>query len=676
MFPNSSRGYGLGLLAPWLRLMLVIVFSTFFILINDLFLAAAFFAAGILFLLLNKRINKALVISTLPVTMILILISNIVFSPSFETSWRLWIFRVNAIGLYLGALKALRMGGVIAISLAWLGITPIPEMYEGLAWFVPAREWVSGILRGIQILRREFMVVAQSLIIRGLKWDSLGANIKNLSPLLSGIIPRIIDNTQKAALAAESHQPQVPTWYGDGTIVVKDLWVRYRENTEDAVKGLSFRISAGEFVYIAGVDGAGKTSLMRAIGGLVPWIMGEMRGKILISGIDTLNVPLSKVSRIARYISPDPFASIKGLTVGQEMMLLAYSETEARNCLQVMGIADLWLRETITLSGGQLVRLVLAGALATHPSILILDSPMEQLDPGGRQDFLDALQQWKEQEHSATILIADPFWRELQPYVTRVLVLHEGHLEADLSSPEFFVDEWLERCRLSRTNGFALGNQWRGDVGTVARLDNVVVELGDTPVLHGVTLEIRRGEIVVIMGPNGSGKTTAMLALAGAIAPKSGSVSRDGRVGYVFQDSALQMVCLTVAAEIAFGPKILGWSRSLIGAHSHAQLEWTGLDPLSCPLDLHPAQSRLLAIAAMNTDVSTMVLDEPTIGLDSLGVQRVVALVGSLVSNGRAVVIITHDQEIARIASRVVVINEGRVVYDGSVEGSPSVGGV
>ena len=73
----------------------------------------------------------------------------------------------------------------------------------------------------------------------------------------------------------------------------------------------------------------------------------------------------------------------------------------------------------------------------------------------------------------------------------------------------------------------------------------------------------------------------------------------------------------------------------------------------------------MLAIAACNTDVSTFILDEPAVNLDTSGIQKVMRLVGTMLEGGKAVVIVTHDKEIARLASRVVVIENGRVVFDG-----------
>jgi energy-coupling factor transporter ATP-binding protein EcfA2 len=157
-----------------------------------------------------------------------------------------------------------------------------------------------------------------------------------------------------------------------------------------------------------------------------------------------------------------------------------------------------------------------------------------------------------------------------------------------------------------------------------------------------------------------------MLTLAGAIAPSAGKVKREGDAGFVFQNPSLQIVGMTVQEELAFGPKILKWSESQIEAFVQAGLEWTELEPLACPLDLHPSKQRLLTIAANDVDSKIMIFDEPTIGLDSQEISKVMARVQEMLNRGVGVVLITHDENVAHLSHRVVIIDEGRVRYDGS----------
>jgi energy-coupling factor transport system ATP-binding protein len=324
-----------------------------------------------------------------------------------------------------------------------------------------------------------------------------------------------------------------------------------------------------------------------------------------------------------------------------------------------MGLSeDLWERETTKLSGGQQVRLVLAGALASQAKVMLLDSPMQELDPDGRAAFLEALRILHAQR-DATILMTDYFYQQVKGYVDRVLVLEDGLITHELSKEEFFNDPaWLKRTCLEETQA-TIETVELGEV--VAELQDVYVSLEENPILKGIDFSIRTGEFVTIMGPNGSGKTTAMLTLAGAIKPQKGKVVAKGRIGYVFQHAALQTVAMTVSDELRFGPNILKWSPAQTQAFVQAGMAFTGLKEDDCPLDLHPADIRMLEIAACNTELCAYVLDEPTVGLDSEGIAKVRALIGELRRQGKGVIVVTHDESMAQQADRVVVIQDGRI---------------
>ena len=651
----------LSALAPKPRLALVFGVGMFFVLINNLPGAVLLLALGLLLFVANENRNWVLAASA-PFSGFMLILYNTILSPPSAGGWQWALFTVNQAGLERGLVVGLRLIGQMLIGFAWLSATSIPEMYGGLAWIKPAREWVLGMLRGIQIMRREFVALTQSLIMRGLKWGSPLSNLRNLVPLTQAIIPRIIDNSQKGAFASQSHLRSA-VLAGRGGIVMEDVHVRYGRKLPDVLENINLQFLPGEFTYLAGKSAAGKTTLLRAMGGVVSWIMGEFRGRILVDERLTHKTPLATLCRTVRYIAPDPFASIHGLSVGQEIMFLAPDEKQARESLEIMGIGHLWERETTKLSGGQQVRLVLAGALVSGAQTFLLDSPMQELDPEGRAAFLDALRVLRS-KNECGLLVADPFWRELETHIERVLVLEDKQLIAEVAPREFFNGggKWLERCNLLHQElahiPVAPGN-------VIASLEGVHVSLENTVILRGVDFSVREGELVAIMGPNGSGKTTAMLALAGAIRPTKGQVLTKGSVGYIFQNAALQTLAMTTVEELSFGPRILKWTPPATDKFVRDGLGWTGLAVDDCPIDLHPADLRMLAIAACNTDISLLVLDEPTVGLDTAGIIKLNALIGTLRALGKAVVVITHDREIAAQADRIVTIKDGKVHAEG-----------
>jgi energy-coupling factor transport system ATP-binding protein len=205
---------------------------------------------------------------------------------------------------------------------------------------------------------------------------------------------------------------------------------------------------------------------------------------------------------------------------------------------------------------------------------------------------------------------------------------------------------------------------------------------GGVRAVDGVGLRIAAGERVAIVGQNGSGKTTLVRHLNGLLRPTEGTVWVDGadaadltvaqlaaRVGLVFQDPDRQIFAGSVRAEIEFGPRNLGRSRSEVGEATDEALEITGLAPeaRTNPYDLGGSRRKLLALAsvlAMRTPV--LVLDEPTTGQDARGVGRVRSVLDAVGAEGRTIIAISHDMRfVAECFDRVVVMREGRVIVDG-----------
>jgi energy-coupling factor transporter ATP-binding protein EcfA2 len=223
----------------------------------------------------------------------------------------------------------------------------------------------------------------------------------------------------------------------------------------------------------------------------------------------------------------------------------------------------------------------------------------------------------------------------------------------------------------------------------VIRCDGVAFTYPDgTRALDGIDLSIEAGERVAIVGRNGSGKSTLIRLWNGLLRPVAGRVLVDGRptdgrrvaelartVGMTFQDPDRQLFSSTCRREVAFGARNVGLRGRELDAAVDAALAAVGLEDRAGanPYDLGGSRRRLLAIAcvlAMQTPI--VVLDEPTMGLDTAEIARVAGIVASLTAEGRTVVAISHDPRfIAGSFERVVHLDAGRVVADSaSVEGA------
>lgn len=212
--------------------------------------------------------------------------------------------------------------------------------------------------------------------------------------------------------------------------------------------------------------------------------------------------------------------------------------------------------------------------------------------------------------------------------------------------------------------------------GLPVTLDGVHAGYGARPVLDGVSLALAAGESVALLGPNGVGKTTLTRLLVALLRPQRGTV-RVGdwdvaarrpdemarRVGYVFQHADQQLFERTVAADVAFGPRMLGRPADVTAVLHELALDG---DAQRHPYDLPAPRRKLVTLAGvLAMEPAVLVLDEPTAGFDSGLRDLVVAAVLRRLARGATVLAVTHDLSfVAEVASRIVVLRDGRVAAD------------
>ena len=195
---------------------------------------------------------------------------------------------------------------------------------------------------------------------------------------------------------------------------------------------------------------------------------------------------------------------------------------------------------------------------------------------------------------------------------------------------------------------------------------------GEIKALDNISLEIFKGECVVIGGENGSGKSVLMSIIAGLEQSSSGTVqiTDNVRAGLVFQEAETQILGETPAEDIAFGPKNLGWKKEQIDAAVKTALEKTGLtQKADFPARfLSGGEKRRLAVACMLAmELPIIILDEPYANLDYSGVKQVNALIRQLKKDGHTVIILTHEiEKCLGLADRFIILFRGKKVFDGT----------
>jgi energy-coupling factor transporter ATP-binding protein EcfA2 len=449
--------------------------------------------------------------------------------------------------------------------------------------------------------------------------------------------------------------------------------------------------------------------------------------------------------RTVNMLFQNPEDQIVTLTVEEELAfalenyLVPPSDMPQRinHALDLVGLSGFNDRSTLKLSGGEKQRVALAAMLAMEPRVLILDEPTSNLDPVGTREVLEAIQQVRERV-DVTLLIVEHEVDEVFHQVDKLLCVDEKKVQGPFSPREFIDTRGLEvRDRLGlwipQASEVSLELRERGvDSGSVALTGGELVTtvkarrealgssrpgpgrtmvaghgrsrrrpgrmLGETVikvrevgfsyptrsnVLRDVSLDIRRNELLAIVGQNGSGKSTLASMMNGILKPSSGTVFVHGRqttkykfaelakrVAYIFQVPEKQFIRNSVGDEMAHGLKALGVPEGEVEARVNDALRSVHLEERRAlsPYMLSHGQKRRLSVACMVvTEPEVVILDEPTFGQDWLHAQRLMDYLRELADNGAAVTFITHDMRlVAEYADRCVAMAGGEIIFDGT----------
>ena len=492
-------------------------------------------------------------------------------------------------------------------------------------------------------------------------------------------------------------------------VTVDELTFRYRRASEPAIRDISLTVEPGQVVLIAGPSGCGKSTLIRAINGLIPHAYpGESSGLVHVEGRPTAELRLREIARTVGTVLQDPAKQIVGATVeselafGPENLGMPRDEIHARirEVAARTGIESLLGRESSALSGGELQLLAVAGILMMRPRLYVVDEPLANLDPATAGRLLAILRDLAD-AGDAVIIVEHRVEEALDLRPDNVLYLEEGvcrylgpvdqFLEiADPRSVKLPFEVILEQARSGRLAA-PLPAPVGADPtsvadGAPARLEfrDVRASIGTHPVLQGVDASLGRAEIVAMLGPNGSGKTTAFRTAMRLLPLTGGTILVDGRdaserttaelattFGYVFQSPSQMLFARSVREELLFGPTNLGHDPATFDALLDDVLTRTSLIELEDilerpPLALSFGQQKRLALAiALALRPSTLILDEPSAGQDhrtaEAFIRQVLAIPGL-----ESVYLITHDVDLALThADRILLFRDGRIVADG-----------
>lgn len=491
--------------------------------------------------------------------------------------------------------------------------------------------------------------------------------------------------------------------------ILTDIRFSYDGGASWALNEVNLTIHAGEYVCLTGPNGSGKSTLARLIAGL----SAPDAGHITLLGHEVFNsdgdaganpteyraarrnigaVFQNPEDQLVTTISEDDVA------FGPENLGTDRSEIGRRidESLTQVDMAAHRYDDPTRMSGGQQQRIAIAGMLAMHPSMLVLDEPTAMLDPVARTEVMRILDELH--AHGTTIVHVTHHHDEAMR-ADRIIHMVNGNIvnvdnrNDDNRNGIVPFTRWSE-TGIMPSRELATEHTRQSSQPAIV-IDHLTYQYpgADTPAIADLSLTINAGETVAIMGANGAGKSTLARLICALDQPNEGSITvanipvatdqhthnsqhrRSPRmlnrkqretlrrtVGFVMQHPERQLFADTVADDVAYGPRNQRLNETEISARVHDALQLLHIEHLAdrSPFSLSGGQQRLVAIAGVIAcRPSILVMDEPTASLDETATARIHELIQTLHKQGVTVLIVTHSLDEARaVADRIITIGE------------------
>ena len=491
------------------------------------------------------------------------------------------------------------------------------------------------------------------------------------------------------------------------TFHIQNLSFTYPGQSRQALEGLSLDVAPGAFLVLCGQSGCGKTTLLRQLKpSLAPH--GDRTGTILFQGRPLESLDRREESQGIGFVMQSPDNQLvtdkvwHELAFGLESLGLPTPVIRRRvaEMASFFGIEDWFHRESAELSGGQKQLLALASVMVMQPEVLLLDEPTSQLDPIAAEEFLSVLGRIN-RELGTTVILSEHRLEEALPLATAAAVLDGGRLLA--------AGEPREIGQVLKNRGHAMframptpmrvwaaaetstpcpvtvreGRDWLEDF----QKDRAFQPLPPEPerryptqpvltaeelwfrydregrdIVRGLSLSVRPGEFLALLGGNGAGKSTALTLLAGVNRPQRGEIFCRGRTALLPQDPRTLFLKKTVEEDL------LDVCRDRAAVERVCSLcGVTGLLGRH-PYDLSGGEQQRAALAkVLLLEPDVLLLDEPTKGLDAAFQDQLAEILNRLLARGVAIVMVSHDVAFcADHAHRCALFFQGSIAAEGS----------
>ncbi len=512
-------------------------------------------------------------------------------------------------------------------------------------------------------------------------------------------------------------------------ISFKDFSFQYNSQTEPTLRHVNLDIYPGEKVLIAGPSGSGKSTLGRCLNGLIPQsYTGTISGQATVAGQDITQSSIFALSQHVGTVLQDPDSQFVGLTVVEDMAFSLENDQQSQSEMRTatnqwadtLALQDLLTHRPQELSGGQKQRVAMAGVLIDNSKILLFDEPLASLDPASGKASMALIDQLTHTQELTVVIIEHRIEDVLQQPIDRLIIMQDGAIVAN-DRPETILRQSLMTQLGLREPLYLSALKLAGvDLTTCQHLDNLqalqVPNLKPTlqawtagvqlnppvvhdqplltidhlsfgyeptkPIIDDVSVTLHRGEMISLVGQNGTGKSTLSNLITGFLTPQTGKMVFNGRsltdqsvkeradqIGYILQDPN-QMVSKTmIYDEVATGLQLRGVPDDEVERRVLAVLKVCGLYefrhwPISA---LSFGQKKRVTIATILVlEPAMLILDEPTAGQDLKHYTEMMTFLTTINRDQQmTIMLITHDMHLMlEYTDRTIVLGHGKILMD------------
>ena len=512
-------------------------------------------------------------------------------------------------------------------------------------------------------------------------------------------------------------------------IEFKDYSFKYRAQKESTLKNINLKIYPGEKVLIVGPSGSGKSTLAHCLNGLVPFSYpGECSGSLKIKGKDPREEGIFGMSKLVGTVLQDTDGQFIGLTVAEDIAFALENECisqkemhqSVEKTAQELDLEDLLDHAPGELSGGQKQRVSMAGVMIDRVEILLFDEPLANLDPASGKRTIDLIDRIQKNDHTTIVIIEHRLEDVLYRDVDRIIVIGDGKIAADMTPDALLTTSVLEAegireplyltaCKYmdipvleerkpQHVETFDLtgmeekAQKWyhEAQVQSCKPEGETLLELQQTgfgylpgqQVLQNISFQVKKGEMLSIVGKNGAGKSTMSSLICGFLTPTEGHMiyrgqdmknwsikERGEKIGFVMQSPNQMISKPMIFDEVALGLVIRQIPEAEIKERVNQVLKICGLYEMrNWPVSaLSFGQKKRVTIASILVmEPEMMILDEPTAGQDYRHYTEIMEFLKKLNQEaGITIMMITHDMHLMlEYTDRAIVLADGQILAD------------